>query len=106
MNSIPNYYDPYTMTAFVILSDVSTSVLTWDSRKLDLNDFAALSIEESNVMVVLKQPLTDSEFPLVKRVISGYTNSVDAGRAFMSLWDAILRDERLWDVNVFNQYHL
>ncbi len=97
-----NYYDPYTMTKFVLLSDVNTSVLTEDGRTLNLNDFAGLSIEQSNLMVVLN-PTLPALPETNKRIISSYTNSVDASKAFMSLWDTILRDERLWDVNVFNK---
>ena len=83
--------------------DVITCIRTEDGRDLNLDDFAGLSIEQSNLMVCLKQPVPESEFPLVKRIISGYTNIADARKAFLSLITAILQDEPFWDVNDFNR---
>ncbi len=103
MNPIRPCYNPY-RTKFVALRGVTTHVQTEDGRILNLNDFAGISIEQSNLIVVLKEPLPESEFPLVKRIISSYTNSIDANNAYLSLWVSILRGERFWDVNVLNQY--
>jgi hypothetical protein len=103
MNPIAPYYSPY-WTLFFALSGETTQVQTDDGRILNLNDFAGLSIEQSNLMVCLKQPcVPETEFPLAKRIISSYTNRKDANDAFFSLFAAIQRGERQWNVNVFNQ---
>ena len=103
MNPITTDFNPY-RTHFFTLINETINVKTEDGRTLNLNNFAGLSIEQSNLMVVLKQPLPESEFPLVKRIISSYENSKHANNVYLSLCAAILRGERFWDVNVNNQY--
>ena len=85
----PNF-NPYRTRFCTFSGIINTFVQTEDGRILNLNDFAGISIEQSNLMVVLKQPLPESEFPLVKRIISSYTNSIDANNACLSLCAAIL----------------
>ena len=103
MNPITTDFNPY-RTHFFTLINETINVKTEDGRTLNLNNFAGLSIEQSNLMVVLKQPLPESEFPLVERIISSYENSKHANNVYLSLCAAILRGERFWDVNVNNQY--
>ena len=103
MNPITTDFNPY-RTHFFTLINETINVKTEDGRTLNLNNFAGLSVEQSNLMVVLKQPLPESEFPLVKRIISSYENSKHANNVYLSLCAAILRGERFWDVNVNNQY--
>ena len=103
MNPITTDFNPY-RTHFFTLINETINVKTEDGRTLNLNNFAGLSIEQSNLMVVLKQPLPESEFPLVERIISSYESSKHANNVYLSLCAAILRGERFWDVNVNNQY--
>lgn len=94
MFSITPYYNPYRTRFFEFSSVIITYVNTEDSRILDLNNFAGISIEQSNLMAILRQPLPESVFPLVKHVISSYTNSKDANNAYCSLYAAIQEGKR------------
>lgn len=96
---------PRCSTRYAEFGNVPVFVKTEDGRLLYLNDFAGLSIEQSNLMICLKDScVPESVFPLVKRIISVYTNCIDANNAFDSLCASIRLGYVLWDVNQFNKH--
>ncbi len=99
----PNF-NPYRTRYCTFSGIINTYVQTVDGRILNLNNFAGISIEQSNLMVVLKHPLPESVFPLIKCIISSYKNSTDANNAYYSLCAAIQRGYPFWNVNWLNQY--